>query len=115
MYVPYKALNVFLAKYPEETHEIVYADTRNEAKQKLIDGISKTDGELAHDDSLEYIDLGARRLKCCDGLSDEPLSLIAETAMKQDNWSWNMDCVDYTADDIADPESLAEFKALFDE
>lgn len=112
---PYKAWEVFVIHHEDEGHEIAYADTRNEAKYKLLDGECKTCGDLCADSSLEYLDLNARRLKPCDGLGDEPLSVVLETAMKEEGWTCNIDGVDYTADDISDEESLEEFKSLFDE
>lgn len=112
---PYKAWEVFIIHHEDLGAEIAYADTRNEAKYKVLDDECKTSGDLCHDDSLEYLELSARRLKACDGLGDEPLSVVAETAVKEAGWTWNVDGVEYTADDISDEESLEEFRSLFDE
>lgn len=80
---PYKAWEVFVIDHEDEGHEIAYADTRNEAKYKLLDGECKTCGNLCADSNLEYLDLSARRLKACDGLGDEPVSVVLEAAIRE--------------------------------
>lgn len=110
---PYKAWEVFVIDHEDEGHEIAYADTRNEAKYKLLDGECKTCGNLCADSNLEYLDLSARRLKACDGLGDEPVSVVLEAAIKGAGWTCNIDGVEYSADDISDEESLEEFRSLF--
>lgn len=59
---PYKAWDVFRLNGDGVEHEIAYADSRNEAKYKVLDHECKTDGELANDPDIEYLDLSSRRL-----------------------------------------------------
>lgn len=56
---PYKAWDVFRLHGDGLEHEIAYADSRNEAKYKVLNHECKTDGELANDPDIEYLDLSS--------------------------------------------------------
>lgn len=70
--------------------DIVFANTRNEAKKKLINGETALNSTLANVDSVEYIDVRATRLAELDDMEHVPLVQLAEAVILKCAWTWTI-------------------------
>ena len=62
--------------FSNEFSDLVFADTRNEAKAKVLNGETALDSVLAYDDSLQYTDIRAVRVPQLDDRVKNTLQLI---------------------------------------
>lgn len=95
-------LKYYEASVDNDNFAVVEATSPGQAKNKFING-NVVPFFAGYDNfDCEFTEVRVRRLKVCDGLGDEPLSVVAEMAMKKADWVWTMDGVEYTADDISE-------------
>ena len=106
-----KAWEVYTS-YSNNYCDVVFADTRSKAKTKLLESRTKLDSELAHDDSLEWIDIRVKRLPELDGMENDSTMCIAEVLLLKCAWTYMIvpDGKTWNADNFNKEEFEKEWK-----
>lgn len=93
-----------------DCQDIVFANNKNVAKMKLLDGNTLLDSDLANDDEIEYIDIRANRIPELDDSENKSLLEIAEFLILKLGWNWsNTGEYTWNADNFEKEEFEKEF------
>lgn len=77
--------------FSNEFSDLVFADTRNEAKAKALNGETALDSVLAYDDSLQYTDIRAARVPQVDDMENKSQMDLVEELICMCGWRYEFE------------------------